>query len=113
MNEKYLDKLPYQKCPEHIRSFIKKTSLEEIIYWKTETLIDKFGSEPPKNFLKTILLHVQKPIFLIVLKKTSGNQLKAARMLGCNRNTFSTHLKKIFELKGLEIRKKIKKLTPK
>jgi len=44
---------------------------------------------------KTILEAVEKPLFEQILKKTEGNQLKAARLLGINRNTIRAKIKKL------------------
>jgi DNA-binding protein Fis len=44
---------------------------------------------------KSILELVEKPIIERVLERTEGNQLKAARILGINRNTMRTKIKKL------------------
>lgn len=44
---------------------------------------------------KDILAQVEKPLFEWVLKKTEGNQIKAAKILGINRNTFRTKMRKL------------------
>ena len=44
---------------------------------------------------KSILEAVEKPLIEHILEKTSGNQLKAARMLGINRNTIRSKIKKL------------------
>jgi two-component system, NtrC family, nitrogen regulation response regulator GlnG len=44
---------------------------------------------------KSILEAVEKPLIEDVLKRTHGNQLKAARVLGLNRNTIRTKIKKL------------------
>lgn len=48
------------------------------------------------NLYKTIIEEVEKPLIQIVLKENGGNQSKAAKTLGINRNTLR---KKIEELK--------------
>lgn len=80
-------------CPEEFRAMIEETSLERLVYWKLQGLFDKFDEEPPNNILKTVLAHVERPLFALVLKKTKGNQSKAAEVLGCNRNTLHRKLK--------------------
>ena len=42
-----------------------------------------------------VIAEVEKPLLEVVLKRTGGNQLRAARILGINRNTLR---KKIREL---------------
>ncbi len=44
---------------------------------------------------KSILELIEKPIIERVLQRTEGNQFKAARILGINRNTMRTKIKKL------------------
>jgi DNA-binding protein Fis len=44
---------------------------------------------------KSILEIIEKPIIERVLERTEGNQFKAARILGINRNTMRTKIKKL------------------
>ena len=44
---------------------------------------------------KSILEAVEKPLLEDVLERTEGNQLKAAKILGINRNTIRTKIKKL------------------
>ena len=43
---------------------------------------------------KTIIEAVEKPLIQYALERTEGNQLKAARNLGINRNTMRAKIKK-------------------
>ena len=45
---------------------------------------------------KAILFEIEKPIIEYVLERTGGNQLRAARILGINRNTIRTKIKKLY-----------------
>ena len=45
-----------------------------------------------------VVAEVEKPLLEVVLKRTGGNQLRAARILGINRNT----LRKKLDLYGLK-----------
>lgn len=94
-------------CPEEFQAFIEDTSLERLVYWKLQGLFDKFDEEPPNNILKTVLAHVERPLFALVLKKTKGNQSKAAEVLGCNRNTLHRKLKG-FAIAPRDLRKALK-----
>jgi len=38
---------------------------------------------------------VEKPLFEEVLSRTDGNQMKAARILGINRNTMRSRIKRL------------------
>jgi len=44
---------------------------------------------------KTILEIIEKPLIENILERTEGNQLKAARILGINRNTMRAKIKKL------------------
>ncbi|RJP27926.1 MAG: hypothetical protein C4533_05450 [Candidatus Omnitrophota bacterium] len=44
---------------------------------------------------KSVLQVIEKPLIEAVLERTEGNQLKAARILGINRNTMRSKIKKL------------------
>ncbi len=44
---------------------------------------------------KTVMAKVEKQLIDFVLEQTAGNQLKTARILGINRNTLRTKIKKL------------------
>jgi len=44
---------------------------------------------------KTVIEAIEKPLLESILEKTDGNQLKAARILGINRNTIRIKIKKL------------------
>ncbi len=50
----------------------------------------------PQNLHRLILDRIERPLIELALERTNGNQLRAAAMLGINRNTLH---KKIAELK--------------
>jgi two-component system nitrogen regulation response regulator GlnG len=45
------------------------------------------------NLYTTVLSEVEKALIMIVLKETHGNQLKASKVLGINRNTLRSKIK--------------------
>lgn len=57
------------------------------------------GALPPSGLYYRILPLVEKPLIEMTLRATEGNQLKAAYVLGINRNTLR---KKITEL-GIDL----------
>ena len=44
---------------------------------------------------KKVLEIVERPLVEMILQKTDGNQKKAAKLLGINRNTLHTKIKKL------------------
>jgi two-component system nitrogen regulation response regulator GlnG len=50
---------------------------------------------PPDGLYDRILAEVERPLFRLALSAVRGNQLKAAKLLGLNRNTLR---KKLTEL---------------
>lgn len=50
---------------------------------------------------KSVMEKIEKPLLEYVLEQTEGNQLKSARILGINRNTLRTRVKKL----GIDIDK--------
>ena len=53
------------------------------------------GALPPAGLYNRVLREIERPLLTISLVATGGNQLKAAKLLGLNRNTLR---KKIREL---------------
>ena len=50
---------------------------------------------------RTVLDAIEKPLIEYVLERTEGNQLKASRILGINRNTMRAKIKKL----GIDIKR--------
>ena len=47
------------------------------------------------NLYDMVIPEVEKSLILMVMKETKGNQIKAAKMLGINRNTLRSKIKKL------------------
>ena len=47
------------------------------------------------NLYETVIPEVEKALITMVLKETRGNQIKAAKLLGINRNTLRDKIKKL------------------
>jgi two-component system nitrogen regulation response regulator GlnG len=54
-------------------------------------LVDQLLAVQPGRVRKEILRLVERAVFARVLAVTGGNQLRAARLLGMNRNTLHKH----------------------
>ena len=58
-------------------------------------LADIFIKNKEGEIYESLLAEVEKPLIEIALQKTDGNQLKAAKILGINRNTLRAKMKKL------------------
>ncbi|MDR0968382.1 MAG: Fis family transcriptional regulator [Holosporaceae bacterium] len=58
------------------------------------------GGEIPPGLYRRVLTEVERALFDTTIKRSKGNQLKAAKMLGINRGTLR---KKITNLGGNDI----------
>ena len=74
----------------------KKESLEDMLEKKLEPFIEKTSGRGKEELYDSIMPFMERPLIKLVLKKTGFNQVKAAELLGINRNTLR---KKIKELK--------------
>ncbi|HHL39920.1 MAG TPA: sigma-54-dependent Fis family transcriptional regulator [Deltaproteobacteria bacterium] len=71
-------------------------SLEDVITRRLEPLIEKTPLQGGQDLYDMIIPFMERPLIKLVLRKTGGNQVKAAELLGINRNTLR---KKVKELK--------------
>jgi len=53
------------------------------------------------NLYEMVLFQIERPLINIVLKKTRGNQIRTAEILGINRNT----LRKKIKLLDIEVKR--------
>ncbi|MBT3826609.1 MAG: Fis family transcriptional regulator [Nitrosomonadales bacterium] len=62
-----------------------------------DTLLDQYfndlDGDQPSTIYEMVINTVEKPLLIYILNKTEGNQSKAAKMLGLNRNTLRKKLK--------------------
>jgi two-component system, NtrC family, nitrogen regulation response regulator GlnG len=71
-------------------------SLEEVVRMKLKEYFRQTRDVEPTDLYALIMERVERPLIELTLDRTRGNQLKAAAILGINRNTLH---KKITELK--------------
>jgi two-component system nitrogen regulation response regulator GlnG len=76
--------------------------LEDAVRHRLGELLEG-GSEGVQDLYNTLISAVERPLIEVVLERAGGNQVKAADMLGINRNTLR---KKITEL-GVAIRRSV------
>ncbi|MDD9951676.1 MAG: Fis family transcriptional regulator [Zetaproteobacteria bacterium] len=74
-------------------SLLDQYSLDEIIAVKISRFIDQIAPYYPENVHGLIMSKAEKPLLEEILKRTGGNQLQAARILGINRNTLRKKIK--------------------
>lgn len=56
---------------------------------------DSINRQNQGALYKTIIKAIERPLIENTLERTYGNQLKAARILGINRNTIRSKIKKL------------------
>jgi two-component system nitrogen regulation response regulator GlnG len=77
------------------------TSLESLIATKLQNSLAQIELQEMDNLYDMVLHQMERPLINIVLDKTRGNQVKAAEVLGINRNT----LRKKIQLLGINARR--------
>jgi len=76
-------------------------SLEALIATKLQNSLAQLDLQEMDNLYDMVLHQMERPLINIVLDKTRGNQVKAAEVLGINRNT----LRKKIQLLGINARR--------
>jgi two-component system nitrogen regulation response regulator GlnG len=71
-------------------------ALEDIVRKKLASFLSKWDGYDVEDLYEAVMTRVEKPLLELILERTRGNQIRAARMLGINRNTLH---KKIKDLK--------------
>jgi len=77
----------------------EQLSFEEMVRAKIRALLQRMEGYPIEDLYDEVISRVERPLIELVLERTSNNQLKAAEILGLNRNTLR---KKIAE-RGVQI----------
>lgn len=70
-------------------------SLEELVEKKLSEFVEKIKQCEVKKLYGLLLREFEKPLFKLVLKETQGNQVRAAQLLGMNRNTLRKKMKEL------------------
>jgi two-component system nitrogen regulation response regulator GlnG len=82
---------------------LEDLAFEEMVKSKLAGLLARIDGYPVHDLYEKVLARVERPLFDLVLANTGGNQLKAAEILGLNRNTLR---KKLAEL-GMQKKTKL------
>ncbi|MDX9708630.1 MAG: sigma-54 dependent transcriptional regulator [Trichloromonas sp.] len=76
-------------------------SLEALIARKLNCSLMQMNVQELDNLYEMVLHQMERPLINIILEKTRGNQVKAAEILGINRNT----LRKKIQALGIDLKK--------
>ena len=68
-------------------------SIEQLIRLKLQEFLRQGGNSEPHDLYDQIIQRVERPLLELVIERANGNQLKAASMLGINRNTLRTRIR--------------------
>lgn len=73
---------------------VESIALEDFIEQKLAQFLERVGNYDVSDLHVAIETQMERPLLRLVLQHTQGNQIKAARILGINRNTLRSKLKK-------------------
>jgi two-component system nitrogen regulation response regulator GlnG len=62
-------------------------TLGDVISGRIAGWFDSPGGEEPRDLYHRLVAEIERPLVELALKRAGGNQVRAARMLGLNRNT--------------------------
>jgi two-component system nitrogen regulation response regulator GlnG len=71
---------------------LEDLAFEEMVKSKLAGLLARIDGYPVHDLYEKVLARVERPLFDLVLAHTGGNQVKAAEILGLNRNTLRKKL---------------------
>jgi len=88
---------------ENVIRVVKKDCIRDLAFIKDRVveLENSLFIEKKGVLYKSVLEAIEKPLLEQTLERCEGNQLKAARILGINRNTMRTKIKKL----GIDVSK--------
>ncbi|HEY6418994.1 MAG TPA: sigma-54 dependent transcriptional regulator [Candidatus Binataceae bacterium] len=66
---------------------IDGAELPELLAGRIAVWLDANGEEEPRDLYHRLVAEIERPLIEAALRRAGGNQVKAARMLGLNRNT--------------------------
>ena len=75
------------KGPVDVVSLISSYPFEELVQHKLRQVVPLWDRSESGDLYRHIIDMVERPLIELVLSRTNGNQCKAAKILGINRNT--------------------------
>jgi two-component system, NtrC family, nitrogen regulation response regulator GlnG len=76
----------------HERLPLEEMSFEELVRSKIEPFLRRVDGYEVGNLYERVLAHIERPLLALVLEHTQGSQVRAAEILGLNRNTLRKKL---------------------
>ncbi len=73
---------------------VENIALEDFIEQKLAQFLERVGNYDVSDLFEAIETQMERPLVKLVLQHAHGNQIKAAHILGINRNTLRTKLRK-------------------
>jgi len=74
------------------RAPLEKTSFEEMVRAKLTEFLRNMDGYPIEGLYEQVLDRVERPLLSVIMEYTGNNQVKAAEILGLNRNTLRRKL---------------------
>lgn len=78
---------------EDLAGKLDSYSLESIVEFKISRFLDQVGKYYPQDLYALMMKKIERPLLNQILRRTGGNQVHAARILGINRNTLRKKMK--------------------
>ncbi len=69
-------------------------SLEDLLRVRLEPVAETWSHLEEGDLYDQLVAQMERPLFELMMKATRGNQLRAARILGINRNTLRERLRR-------------------
>lgn len=79
----------------HVGAKFEEMSLEDAVDQKMAHFFEQLGTIEVDKVHRTVIEQVERPLIAKCLEWAGGNQLKAARVLGINRNTLRKKIKEL------------------
>ncbi|MFO1462703.1 MAG: sigma-54 dependent transcriptional regulator [bacterium] len=83
------------KGAEDTQREIEEMGLEELIASRLQSFLAKLGDLETTNLYETIMEMAERPLIRLILKQTGHNQIRAAKILGINRNTLRKKIRSL------------------
>src|SRR5262249_12425751 len=71
---------------------LEDMSFEELVRSKLKGFLRRVDGYPVENLYDDVIARVERPLLALVMEHAQGNQLRAAEILGLNRNTLRKKL---------------------